>query len=64
VPGSKNRGEDDVDEASVDKASATLDEGLKSCRAVVENYRAMLGADPTDSGDSAESPTPLNDNPE
>lgn len=33
-------------EPKFEEASAQLDEGLKSCRTVVRNYRAMLGAQP------------------
>ena len=35
-------GEDDLQQSDIDQASAQLDEGLKSCRAVVRDYRAML----------------------
>ena len=31
-------------DADADKISSNLTEGLKSCRAVVDNYRTMIGA--------------------
>ena len=32
-------------DAELDELSAKLNEGLKTCRSMVENYRAMLGGD-------------------
>lgn len=49
-------------DAELDELSATLNEGLKTCRSVIENYRAMLDvkeslpandADPTWTGKSS-----------
>jgi hypothetical protein len=39
-------------DAEVDELSARLNDGLKSCRSMVEHYRAMLGG---------ERPAPAND---
>lgn len=33
-------------DADYEKANSQLSAGLKSCRSVVENYRAMLSAEP------------------
>ena len=32
-------------DAELDELSAKLNDGLKTCRSMVENYRAMLGGD-------------------
>lgn len=36
---------DDERESDFDHANLALNEGLKSCRAVVSNYRAMMSGD-------------------
>lgn len=48
-------------DAELDELSAKLNDGLKTCRSMVENYRAMLGGaqsvpanDPEESGASDE----------
>lgn len=46
------RGEWIPPDANVDKLNASLSEGLKSCRSMVANYRALL----TPPGDRDESP--------
>ena len=35
-------GADDVREPDFEEASTRLNEGLKTCRAVIDNYRAMI----------------------
>lgn len=42
-------------EFEVDEANTRLAAGLKSCRSVVENYRAMLSGDQEGGADSANS---------
>jgi hypothetical protein len=37
-------------QADVDELSAQLSQGLKTCRTMVANYRAMLGAGANDNG--------------
>jgi hypothetical protein len=50
-------GEDDPKEVDAEQAHTTLNEGLKSCRSVVDNYREMLaGKRGDDSGASPEEP--------
>lgn len=44
------RGDADVE---VDEANTRLVAGLKSCRTVVENYRAMLSGEPEEGADAA-----------
>jgi hypothetical protein len=51
---------EDPFEADVDQANSRLNEGLKSCRTVLESYRLMLTGQ-SDS-DPVEPPTALNDN--
>jgi hypothetical protein len=46
--------------AEGDEASSKLNEGLKSCKAVLASYRAMLGDDP---GDGVSPPSNLNTTP-
>jgi hypothetical protein len=50
-------GGNDPREADVEQANNELNEGLKSCRAVVDNYRAMLSGEGSDAppADEAES---------
>jgi hypothetical protein len=40
--------EDHGRQANVDELSSQLSEGLKTCRTMVANYRAMLGAGAND----------------
>ncbi len=42
----------DSGKAAFEEASTRLDEGLKTCRAVVENYRSMLTFDQQRGGHS------------
>jgi hypothetical protein len=42
------------DKVDVEEASSRLDEGLRSCRAVVSGYRALLGG-PVNNGGAANS---------
>ena len=49
-------------QAEFEEASSRLNQGLKSCRTVIESYRVMLTGQ-TD-GDPAEPPPALNDNPQ
>lgn len=39
-------GNDDARQREADEAHSKLNEGLKSCRAVVSNYRALLDKKP------------------
>ena len=42
-------------DSDIEQASARLNEGLKSCRTVIDNYRAMLSGEPAAaSNDDAE----------
>lgn len=51
-------GGDDPKEVDVEQANNTLNEGLKSCRSVVDNYRERLaGKRGDDTGASPEEPT-------
>jgi hypothetical protein len=58
-PNPDNESRRDVDdaegprEADFERASSLLDKGLKSCRAVVANYRAMLRAEQPANDDEA-----------
>ena len=47
-------------EQNFEAETAKLNEGLKTCRAVVNDFRSMLGADRI--GDPADIPAALNDN--
>jgi hypothetical protein len=49
-------------EANFKDASTQLTEGLKSCRAVVENYRTIFGANWRPDEGPERSSTALNDN--
>ena len=42
--------------------SDRLNEGLKTCRTVVENYRSLLTGQPAGVADRVEHPNALNDN--
>lgn len=42
--------------------SERLNEGLKTCRTVVENYRSLLTGQPAGGADHVEHPSALNDN--
>jgi hypothetical protein len=46
--------------AAFEEASTKLDEGLKTCRAVVENYRSMLALDQQRGGHAEVSDIALN----
>jgi hypothetical protein len=39
---------DDPDDTEFEQASSQLDQGLKSCRSVLNNYRAILADDHAD----------------
>jgi hypothetical protein len=41
-------------DAELDELSARLNDGLKTCRAMIENYRAMLGGDQSVSANGPE----------
>jgi hypothetical protein len=43
-------------DAELDELSARLNDGLKTCRSMVENYRAMLGGDQSVSANIRKSP--------
>lgn len=51
-------GTTDGDEGNVEEASAKLEEGLKSCRSVIQNYRAILTEQSSDLSQSTEPPAP------
>lgn len=53
----------DVNESNRDleETSSRLADGLKSCRAVVDNYRALLTSDPTGEAPGEENLPPLDD---
>ena len=53
-----NHGDRDVEETS-----ARLADGLKSCRTIVKNYRALLSSDPSGEVPEEESASSIEDPP-
>ena len=55
--------EDNPLDSDFDEASAQLNEGLKTCRSVVRNYRLMLGCEQLGQADydAAVAESPAND---
>jgi len=50
-------------EGEFEAANSRLNEGLKTCRSVVDNYKALLSADqgvPAQAADNDDGETPLN----
>jgi hypothetical protein len=45
---------DNLRETDIEQASSQLNEGLKSCRAMVDNYRAMLTGERNGGSDDEE----------
>lgn len=46
-------GEEEVDDEGPDETSASLESGLKSCRKLLDNYRAMLAEPATKPGEDS-----------